>query len=374
MPSARRVGVRRFDIGDRDVIEAFEKHKFVIVRAAEELGIHPSAVRRRLRTLAKQGKYNFVEKRGFAIGDHGKSIPLAAPVDYTIPPLPSEVASVDEIIAVRLKEFERKKAAADGRQLIPVRIKIKGPVGLHFFGDPHLDDPGCDLRAIMEDVATIKTTRGMLAASIGDHQNLWIGRLARLYANQKTTAKEAWRLVEWFMRELRGRWLFLIAGNHDLWQGEGDPAQWIASQATALYEPHQVRLALQFPGGCEIRVSARHEFPGSSIWNPTHGQLRAAHLRMHDHLIISGHKHTGGYQMFRVEAADLITHCVQLGSYKLYDDYALAKGFENRHLSPSVTVIVNPEARRQVSLLTVYHDAKEAADYLTYLRTKSGHD
>jgi hypothetical protein len=106
------------------------------------------------------------------------------------------------------------------------------------------------------------------------------------------------------------------------------------------------------------------------MWNPTHGQLKAAHMQVHDHVIVSGHRHTGGYQRFWVEPARLVTHCVQLGSYKVYDDYAEEKGMKSWHLSPSTTLIIDPDADKEVSLVQVYENPEEAADVLTMKREK----
>ena len=51
-----------------------------------------------------------------------------------------------------------------------------------------------------------------------------IGRLQALYGQQSTSAKESWRLTEHFVNH---EWLYLVAGNHDVWSGDYDPLEFI---------------------------------------------------------------------------------------------------------------------------------------------------
>jgi len=293
------------------------------------------------------------------------------PREFEAPSLPDRDRSLEEILSDRKKEFSRFRNSEEARKLIRIKVKLKGPIGINLQGDPHLDDPGCDISAIERDTHLVRTTEGMLAGCIGDLQNAWVGRLGRLYGVQTTTAREAWKLVEWYVKSCAHKWLFVLKGNHDLWAGENDLLGWIASGSQVMAEAHQIRLALVFPNGREVRLSARHDWPGQSMWNPSHGQLRASRFTVHDHLIVGGHRHSGGYQMTYVEASDLISHLIQLGAYKIYDDYRAEKGMNRFQMSPSVTVVVDPDAREQVNLIQVFHDTARAADYLKYLRKRA---
>jgi hypothetical protein len=105
------------------------------------------------------------------------------------------------------------------------------------------------------------------------------------------------------------------------------------------------------------------------MWNPNHGQLRAAKLTHHDHVIVSGHKHTGGYQLLRIAATGQLAHLLQLGSYKMHDSYADALGLPPAMIAPSCTVILDPMGG-ELGLVRVEHDIEAAADYLTWLRKR----
>jgi len=289
----------------------------------------------------------------------------------SFPELPDEEISIEELLYRRKSEFRRRKEWKDARRIVPVKVSDNRPIGIVMFGDPHVDDPGSDIEALERDVNLIRETPGLYGACIGDIQNNWVGRLSHLYGRQETTARQAWQLVEWFIDSLKEHWLFLVQGNHDHWSGTGNPLNWIQRQSQGIHGDHEVRISIEFPNDTKVRIAARHDWPGSSIWNPTHGQVRAATMTVHDHIVVAGHRHTGGYQKLRIPASQLISHCIALGAYKLFDDYAEAKAFPNRHISPSVTAIINPSGNED-SVVRIEHDTEAAASYLTWLRQRGG--
>ena len=192
---------------------------------------------------------------------------------------------------------------------------------------------------------------------------------ARLYAEQSTSATQAWRLAEWFVR--RCDWLYMIAGNHDLWSGSGDPLKWIAKQQNALYKSSEARIALRFPNGMEVRVNARHDHSGSSIWNPAHGPMKAAIMGTRDHIYVAGHKHESAYSVLKDAISGITMHACKVASYKVYDRYAKDRGFRDNALSPCVLTTINPDLPPEhPDLVKVWWDPQEGADYLTYLRRR----
>lgn len=363
-------------VSDQEVVAALRATNGVRAEAARKLGVSTQSLQARISRLRSSGVP--VPKSGYdparvAREEKGERLPPAKTnePELDFPKLPDGKLDVRELIERRKAEFKRKDDAQQARKLIPVKVKSNQPIAVCLFGDPHVDDSGTDLGALQRDMEVIKATDGMYAGCIGDVQNNWIGRLARLWGEQETTASQSWQLVEWFVQDLTGKWMFMVQGNHDHWAGTGDPLRWIQKQAkVSATGDHTVRLALRFPNGQEVRIVARHDFPGNSMWNPSHGQLRAAHLTHHDHVLVSGHKHTGGYQMLRVPATGLLTHCLQLGSYKIWDSYADALGLPSRLISPSATVIIDPLAS-ELGLVRVEHDIEAAADWLTWRRRRS---
>lgn len=285
--------------------------------------------------------------------------------------LPSELPTALELIDRRSKQFARKKDAKDARHLVPVQVHLDGPVGIAFPGDPHLDDDGTDIDLIREHNRIITGTDAMTAVLMGDFANNWIGRLARLYGQQSTSAAEGWVLVEWYLTDLRDKILAAIGGNHDLWSGAGDPIQWMAKSARVLYEANGVRLGLQFPNGREIRVNGRHDFSGHSQWNTAHGPAKAAQMGWRDHILMAAHKHTSGYQVVRDPSSGLLSHCVRAGSYKTFDRYADEKGLPNQTFTVCPVCVVRPQfADDDARLIQVFFEPETAAEFLKFLRKR----
>lgn len=287
-----------------------------------------------------------------------------------VPPvLPSPDLEAEELIAHRIKKFERKAAYENARRLIPVQIPVDGPYGIIHFGDPHVDDDGCDWGQLRRDIRLVQETEGLYAANVGDTRNNWVGRLARLFGQQSTSAKEALILAQWFIGQLEGKWAYIIGGNHDAWSGDDDPLEFIAGQVHALYEPSEARLALTSPGGQVVTVNARHDFAGGSMWNPVHAVSKAAQLGVRDDILICGHKHMSGYGVVKSPDDGRVCHCLQVASYKVFDRYAREKGFRDQHLSPCVVTVIDPDATGP-NRITVFWDSVKGAEYLTFLRNR----
>lgn len=286
--------------------------------------------------------------------------------------LPGQYETVTELVQRRKEQFSRYDAGLKAREIIPITVRDTKPIGILHFGDPHVDDDGTDIAALERHASIVRNTEGMYGANIGDTTNNWVGRLQRLYAEQSTTAREAWKLAEWFLGLVD--WLYIVGGNHDAWSGAGDPLKWILAGCGGPFEYDGIRLALRFPNGREIRVNARHDFRGHSMWNPAHGVSKAAQMGWRDHILICGHKHVSGYNLNvhpdPTSGLDmgLISHCLRVASYKVHDRYAKQMGLPNQAISPCVVTIIDPQATSEVGLVHVFWCPETAAEYLTWLR------
>lgn len=295
-----------------------------------------------------------------------------APFGLSVDPVPDEDLSAEEIVARRKAEFAQKRRHEEARKLLHAHIRIPGPIGILHFGDPHLDSPGCDLESLERDIHLVQRTEGLYAASIGDHTDNWVGRLARL-ANQNTvTARQAWKLCEWFIGNLSGKLVYLIAGNHDLFSGEGDPLEWIARSHDARYQASEARVQINFPRGDPVTVNARHDFSGHSQYSPVHGPVKAAHFGIRDDIVIAGHQHVSGYSPIKDPETGKVVHCLRVASYKIYDRFARDKGFRDQRLGPCVVTIIDPQAD-PLNRIQVFWDPVHAAQYLGWLRAKQGY-
>jgi hypothetical protein len=302
---------------------------------------------------------------GLAPGDllaRGETPDMARPPPCDLP--------VEELVADRKRRFERKRAHEDARRLIPVTLKSAEPIGILHFGDPHVDDDGCDIALLEDHARLVRETPGLYGANVGDTTNNWVGRLAKLYAQQSTSQTEAWLLAQWFVGEVRD-WLYLIGGNHDLWSGAGDPMKWITGQLGAFYQDSEVRVALRFSGQREVRVNARHDFAGQSQWNPAHGPMKAAQLGTRDHLNIAGHKHVSAYGILKDGGTGITMHSVLVASYKVYDRYARERGFRDQALGPAALTVIDPRLPpTHPDLIHVFWDPHEGAEFLMWKRRR----
>ncbi len=321
--------------------------------AAEAIGITPSAMHRR-RAVLNTREPGWHEARG------------AAHKPFLMAPAPSPDEPIEDLIARRTAAFARRHEAREAAEIRDVSVRIDGAYGILHMGDPHVDDDGCDWPTLQRHLALIDATEGLFAANVGDLSNNWIGRLARLYGSQGTTAADAWRMVEWLVK--RVRWLYLIGGNHDAWSGAADPIKWFAGQAGVAYQWHGMRLALRSPCGGVVRVNARHDFAGASTWNGAHAPAKAARMGWaRDHIYTCGHRHMAAHNTLFFNNGEHVAHAVRVGAYKIHDDFADSKGFPKENM-PSACTIINPAARDAAGLVTVFWDVEEAASYLRYLR------
>jgi hypothetical protein len=281
-----------------------------------------------------------------------------------------EFLAIDELINIRTKQYRQKSKAKASRKLINVKIEIDGPIGICHFGDPHIDDDGTDITEIYSLCNLINSTEGLFGGNLGDIQNNWIGRLSFLYGQQSTSAKESWRLTEHFINQVD--WLYLVAGNHDVWSGEGDPLEFIMRDHPGVYEQWGARMNLIFPNGKEIRINARHFFKGFSMWNTAHGVARAVQMGWRDHILTCGHIHISGYQVLKDPASGLISHALQVASFKIWDNFAEKKGLEDRNIFNAPVTIIDPQYDDDDNrLITTILNPYEGAEFLTYKRKKA---
>lgn len=297
----------------------------------------------------------------------------AVPVTLSSPPSLDE--PIEALIDRKIQMGRRVEARQAHGEYHVVSIADGKPVGILHMGDWHLDDDGNAFTRFLADVETVLSTPGLYCGLIGDLQNNWIGRLARLHAHQSVTARDSWRLVEHYVRLLGPRLVYVVLGNHDVWSGSGDPMHMIARSLPCPTMPHEVRIRFVLPGGTEFRAAMRHEWPGNSVYHSLQGQVRAHRFGLHDDLVVGGHKHTSGYARAFNANTGALSHLIQLGSYKVPDDFAAAKGFEATNHTPSVVTVFRPGAGMQGRVQVFERDEKEghaaAVEYLQALRSGS---
>ena len=295
--------------------------------------------------------------------------PVPQETGFTLPDLPEGDVPIEDTIAQLERRFEKRNELVQAKRWLPVQIKDDKPIGILWFGDPHLDDNGCHWPKLRADVDLCKNTPGLYGANIGDSTNNWSGRLARLYAGQDTSKETARELVRWFMFGAGVEWLIWLMGNHDAW-GDGIAVLEEMGAKAVWMEDWEAQFRLVFPNGREARVWAAHNFKGHSMWNNNHGNLRAAFMRAQAHLYISGHTHNWGVDHKENPDRQHVYWLANARGYKFNDSYANRGGFPEQQNGASVVSIFDPGASSGAGFVTCFADAETAADWLTWKRSK----
>ena len=279
-----------------------------------------------------------------------------------------EETPIEELIEERVKASRRKMSKANMHRRT-VRLPAE-PVGIMIFGDPHVDNEGCDWGKLYDHVALAGATEGVLAATVGDMQDNWIGRLGRLYSEASVTASNGWRLSEWFLSSMQ--WIAVVGGNHDAWaHGPGvDPLKWLSDKAgVSCYAQDELRITIEWRGEPELEPIVwilRHDFGGRSWYHPTHGPHKEAMLDGRCHLLTAGHIHQWG-QLTTEQRHDRVTHALRVRGYKRNDSFARSKGFSEQTFGEACLVVIDPFAEGP-GRITVFWDLERGCAFLTHLR------
>lgn len=341
------------------VVEAVEQYGS-INKAAEVLGLARSTAQTRFKVAKGQGAFDFVETK------EDKALP--SPEDLISSEIPLSTL-IDRSVT-----DSRRRIAAQRQRRSGINISVPStPYALVLMGDPHVDDPGCDLAQLFTDADTVRETDNMFAVPAGDYQNLWIGRLARIYADQTVTAKDSWRLVKHLLvdRITPKKLKAVMLGNHDLWAGNNDLLQWMLKDEAVYFEKYDLKLHFRPSAGRTMKLWMRHDFAGRSMWHNVHGLLKAAKgdIDAH-HVYAAGDKHCFGYLSEFRPNGDMF-HAVRSRGYKMIDSYADSLGFNEPESCPSPTIIVDPKATDPKCFVRVEFSVQQAADYLNFLNKRS---
>ena len=131
------------------------------------------------------------------------------------PDFPDDDIPVEQELKQAAERFEKRYAAVKAHEWFTIKVNDPLPIGILWFGDPHIDDNGCNLPRLLRDVELCRDTEGLYGANIGDTTNNWSGRLVKLYANQDASLRTARRRAKWFMLDSGVEWLVWLMGNHD---------------------------------------------------------------------------------------------------------------------------------------------------------------
>jgi len=288
------------------------------------------------------------------------------------PEFPPDGLPIENVIDQLKERSKIKNASYEAHTWFPVTVKDKGPIGCMWFGDPHVDDNGCDWNLLTKHIDLCKEP-GVYGANIGDTTNNWIGRLVSQYAKQETSVQTARRLATWFLLDSGIRWMVNLLGNHDQW-GDGAALlhEIVKRHGTQKIVMHdwEARFSLNFWNGTHIKIWAAHDFPGDSMWNPLHGPVKAARFGPEVDLFVCGHKHNWGISQWELAEKGNSPVMIRTRGYKFHDDYARRIGKQDQKSGASIFTVFNPMADTREGRVIPFVDVERGVDYLQWLRSK----
>lgn len=280
---------------------------------------------------------------------------------------PAKDIPISEIRAQCRRRFEQAAAARAADMWRPIPVHDSKPIGILWFGDPHLDDDSCNWPLLERHVELCNTVPGLYGANIGDTTNNWVGRLMRLYADQETSRHTARRLAKWFLAESGVNWIVWLLGNHDAWESGGDILQLMNTRGV-LMRDWEAQVKFVFPGGQEIKCHAAHDFPGSSQWNIGHGPGKAARMASDGDLFVCGHKHDWTIQQFEIAGRFKTPTIIRVRGYKWHDMHAVVNGYQSAQSGAAILTILNPNAADPAGRVLAFSDVEAGAAVLSALR------
>jgi hypothetical protein len=281
---------------------------------------------------------------------------------------PSRWRPGPEIVAARKAEFERVKSARPERGAI-VHLADDKPFMLVALGDPHLDNPGTDLELWERWISVLDYRKHVHGFGLGDWLDNWLRVLSFLYAQAGTTAPESWILLEHYLEQIGEHLIGSVAGNHDDWSGTSDILGGLMRKYGVAHRSKSLRATLRTPAGHEVTIHARHRWMGKSMWNEVHALKKAARMGERYDILLGGDLHISGDSIEKDPKTGDITHCHQVASFKLIDDYADDKGFRDAHISPAVALVIDPrKPSTNPERIKHFYDPETALAYLQMLR------
>lgn len=276
---------------------------------------------------------------------------------------PTTVEIIDRLAA----DARRKEARTKAEKWFNVHIQDTKPIGVMWVGDPHLGVL-CDWDRLKKDVHHLATVPGLYGANIGDVADNWVGSLMRIAAEQDISRRTERQLAKWFLSEAGITWLVWIFGNHDEWNDGAEILRLMDVHNRVPMLDWIAKFQVIFPCGTKIKIRASHDFPGHSMWNPTHGPARTPRMLGDGaDLYVCGHKHTWGTQTFEMPEAERCITAIRARGYKRGDPHARRLGYPEDQHGCSVLTIFDPTAS-PAGRVTTFVDVDQGVRVLQALR------
>lgn len=286
---------------------------------------------------------------------------------FSVPAFPDESLPAEQILDHMERAFHQRKTAAAARKWFQISINENLPIGINWFGDPHIGSNGCNIALLRRDVKLVTQTPGMAGANIGDTVDNWSAKLIRLYADNDVSRKTERTLARWFLRDSGVKWMVWLEGNHDSMDGEFSTYLRTINANQIPMMDWRAQFVLAFPNGVKFKIDAAHNHKGHSMWNELHGQERAAVFEEDADLFIAGHHHNWAYKVKELIDGRVVT-LARVRGYKFIDSHADRWQFPSQQQGASGVTIFDPITDSPTERIRFYADVAAGCRKLTYLR------
>ena len=230
---------------------------------------------------------------------------------------------------------------------------------MHFGGDT-------DYAQIRADAEVIRDTPRMWCAFNGDGLNNWIiGKLQHLQRGQSLSLDDEWQLFLSFLRMIENKVKVIALGNHELWTivlSGVNPIRDAVAGYNILFDEYEVTYSLWLDD-TSWKVKQRHQWRGSSVFNPTHGiEVGWERGGCEFDIGVGSHTHIGTTcrPFFK---HGLKRYAVLIGTYS-HNGYGRKLG-----LAPTVGTGCGAMIFQRDGTITFFEDVSTAAQFLEFLNS-----
>lgn len=253
-----------------------------------------------------------------------------------------------------------------------LEFQTEKPIGLVMISDQHISQEGpTDLKRMREDAELVRDTPGLWAFLGGDGVNNHIKHRSAMIGSASKPGNE-WGMYDHYLGIFGHKVAAMVSGNHDDWTKDFtdvDMVGRLASKHRIFYAPDHVLIRVRLTssdGTNEYRIKVRHQYRYNSSFNMGHAVKRLWEMGESEFDIgVVGHHHEGHLESFMKHG--LLRYAIRPGSYQVTSTYSRRFGY-NTTQPQCPTVIVFPGERRMIG----FNDVRDAASYLTWLRSNNG--
>lgn len=292
--------------------------------------------------------------------------------------VPSEDEPIEDLIERALEISERKKINNASKSCIDIKVKFEGPYGVVGIPDNHMDNPGTELKRMLKDAEMIREHPHLFAVAIGDGiDNFIVGKLEKVRRGQQIKLSDSWRMQEYYVDIIADKLIAAIGGNHNDWSKDMsglDPLADIFENRGLgnIYDADQIRVRLTSPNGKSFTHMARHKYKGASRFHSIHGiMIHMLEKWEGEDVFWGGHIHQASHAAIQRnwEGSARAVHGVQLGAYKVIDEYAKREGFRANQPFLTPMIIHIPETGETIFV----DDINRGVQFLKIIRKELGY-